>query len=268
MRDRLALHTWTLDSTPLADVLRIASATGWNAIELRRVDFERARRAGQSADQVLELVRAAGLPVAAVGSVFGWMFAEGDERTRLMGAIDESCGWAAALDCPIVMSPVDFTAGSVRQAGERLREVGDIAARHGVRFALELQSPAAQFKTLASVREVVALAEHPSCGLLLDTYHIQRTTGGLRDYEDIGLNEIVYVQYSDVPDAPLPTGTPIDRLPPGRGTVPFREVFRVLATRGYTGYLSYEAPNPAAWQRPPEAVAREAAEATRALLPA
>jgi 2-keto-myo-inositol isomerase len=267
MRDRLALHTWTLDTTPLPDVLRIARETGWNAVELRRVDFERARKAGQSAEQVLDQVRVSSLPVAAIGAVFGWMFAEGEERARLFRAIDESCGWAAALDCPIVMSPVDFTRGSVRQAADRLREVGDIAAKHGVRFALELQSPSAQFKTLASVREVVALADHPNCGLLVDTYHVQRTTGGLRDYEDLSPDEIAYVQYSDVPDAPLPPGTPTDRLPPGRGTVPFREVFRILATKGYEGYLSYEAPNPDAWQSPPEEVAREAAEATRALLP-
>lgn len=268
MRDRLALHTWTLDATPLPDVLRITRETGWNAIELRRVDFERAARAGQSAEQVLELVRASGLPVAAVGAVFGWMFAQGDQREEKFRALDESCGWAAALGCPIVMSPVDFTAGSVRQAAERLRRVGDVAAQHGVRFALELQSPAAQFRTLANVREVVALADHPSCGLLLDTYHIQRTTGGLRDYEDVAPDEITYVQFSDVPDAPPPQGTAVDRLPPGRGTVPFRDVFRLLAAKGYDGYLSYEAPNPSAWQRPPEEVAREAAEATRALLPA
>ena len=38
----LALHTWTLESTPLADVLRIAHATGWDAVELRRRDLERA----------------------------------------------------------------------------------------------------------------------------------------------------------------------------------------------------------------------------------
>lgn len=35
---RLALHTWTLDSTPLTDVLRIARTVGWDAIELRRIE--------------------------------------------------------------------------------------------------------------------------------------------------------------------------------------------------------------------------------------
>src|SRR4051794_18437442 len=76
MRQRLALHTWTLETTPLADVLRIARETGWDAVELRRKDFERAFAAGWSTEQVLDLVRASGLPVAAVGVESGWLFAE------------------------------------------------------------------------------------------------------------------------------------------------------------------------------------------------
>jgi sugar phosphate isomerase/epimerase len=43
-------------------------------------------------------------------------------------------------------------------------------------------------------------------------------------------------------------------------------VFALLAEKGYAGYLSYEAPNPANAKRPPEDVAREAVQAVRALL--
>ena len=101
---RLALHTWTLDTTPLATVLSVARETGWDAIELRRLDFARAREAGQSAEEVLELVRASGLPVACVGVQVGWLLAEGAERAEILRAFDESCRWAAALGCSTVMS--------------------------------------------------------------------------------------------------------------------------------------------------------------------
>ena len=36
MSNPLALHTWTLDTTPLADVLTTVKFAGWDAIELRR----------------------------------------------------------------------------------------------------------------------------------------------------------------------------------------------------------------------------------------
>jgi hypothetical protein len=43
-------------------------------------------------------------------------------------------------------------------------------------------------------------------------------------------------------------------------------VLQLLAEKGYSGYLSYEAPNPLYWSRPPSDVAREAAAASRRLL--
>src|SRR4030095_16130329 len=106
-KNALALHTWTLDTTPLADLLRIARATGWDALELRRLDFVRAAEAGVSGEQVIDLVRASGLPVACVGVEFGWMGATGEERQRRLTVFDEQCTRAAALGCPLVMSPVD-----------------------------------------------------------------------------------------------------------------------------------------------------------------
>jgi 2-keto-myo-inositol isomerase len=78
---------------------------------------------------------------------------------------------------------------------------------------------------------------------------------------------MAYVQFSDVPERGLEPGKALDRLPPGRGSVPFKEIFASLERKGYRGFMSYEAPNPAAWARPAEDVAREALEATRAVLP-
>lgn len=267
MKDRLALHTWSLDSTPLAEVLPIAARTGWNAIELRRVDFERAAEAGQTEQQVLDLVRQSGLPVASVGAVFGWMFAGRTEAAELLTEIEAACRRAAALDCQTVMSPVDFGTGDLLQAADRLRQVGDLAARHGVRFALEHQSGAEQLNRLALARELVARANHPSCGLLVDAYHLHRGGESPADLADLRPPELAFVQYSDVPRQGLVPGETRERLPPGQGQVPFAEFFQAIAASGYVGYLSYEGPNPAAWERDPEQVAREAVEATRALLP-
>lgn len=268
MSKGLALHTWTLDTTPLADVLRIARRTGWDAIELRRIDFARAAEAGQSAAAVLDLVRKSGLSVACVGVELGWMFAEGAERQRLLRAVAESCRWAAGLQCQTVMSPVDRGRGDSDRAVASIREVGDLAARHGVRLALEFNSQAEQLNTLDRVREVVTHAAHPHCGLLVDSYHLQRSGGNPRVLRDLAPEEIAYVQYSDVPRDGLRPGMTTDRLPPGKGIVPFAEFFQVLGERRYQGYLSYEAPNPSSWARDPEEVAREALQATRAVLPA
>lgn len=260
----LALHTWTLDTTPLADVLRIARDTGWDAVELRRIDFARAAEAGQPEEAVLDLVRRSGLRVACVGAQSGWMFAEGDERRARLGDVADASRRAAALGCPMVMSPADTTTGPLARAAASLREAGDIAAAHGVRLAIEAGSQSQQLNTLARVREVLSAAGHPACGLLVDSYHLERSGERLRGLEDLRSEEVLYVQFSDVPPAVQP-GQVLDRLPPGHGVVPFREFFSAIDRIGYRGDASYEAPNPAAWSRPPADVAREALEAARAL---
>ena len=60
-KNALALHTWTLDTTPLADLLKIVRSTGWDAVELRRLDWERADKAGQPASAVVDQAKASGL---------------------------------------------------------------------------------------------------------------------------------------------------------------------------------------------------------------
>ncbi len=268
MRDRLALHTWTLDTTPLAAALDAAKKAGWNAVELRRIDFTRCFEKGMTNAQVLDLVRAAGLKVACIGTESGLIFAKSAERERLMNVLDETCANAAALGCDLVMvAPGQNPPGPIAEAAASFRAGGDIGKKHGVRIALEFSANHPAVNNLKSGAEIVALAAHPNCGLLLDTYHLERSGGGGRGFADYPAKNIFAFQFSDVPAGPPATASrPTDRLVPGKGTVRWREVFQLLKEKGYAGYLSYEAPNPGQWSRPPQDVAREAVEATRKLL--
>jgi len=268
MQNRLALHTWTLDTTPLADALRAAKKAGWDAVELRRIDFTRCFEKGMSNAQVLDLVRASGLKVACIGTEYGLIFAQGGERGRLLKVLDETCANAVALGCDLVMiAPGQNPPGDLGEAAANFRAGGEIAKKHGVRFALEFNSAHPVITNLQAGGEVVKLANHPNCGLLLDAYHMERSGSGGRGFESYPAERIFAFQFSDVPYAPPSTANrPTDRLPPGKGKVRWREVFQLLKEKNYQGYLSYEAPNPDHWSGPPEEVARAAVVATRKLL--
>jgi sugar phosphate isomerase/epimerase len=267
MQDRLALHTWTLDTTPLADALSAAKKAGWDAVELRRMDFTRCFEKGMTNAQVLDLVRKSGLKVACVGTEYGLIFAKGAERDRLLKALDETCANAVALGCDLVMiAPGQNPSGTLHEAAANFRAGGEIAKKHGVRFALEFNSQHDVINRLEAGREVVELAGHPNCGLLLDAYHLERSGGGGRGFESFPAERIFAFQFSDVPAGAAAVRRPTDRLPPGKGKVRWRDVFQLLREKNYRGYLSYEAPNPDYWSRPPEEVAREAVAATRKLL--
>ncbi len=269
LTDRLALHTWSLDTTPLAGALSAAQAGGWNAMELRRIDFTRCFENGMTNDQVIALVRESGMKVAVLGTEYGLIFSQRDESRRLFDVLEETCRNAVALGCDMIMIAPGQNSGSIRQAAANFRMAGEVVGRHGLRIALEFNSVHDVINSLEVGREIVSLADHASCGILLDAYHMERSGSGGRGFEDVSRKEIFTFQFSDVPDEPLPADKrPTDRLIPGEGRVRWKEVFGLLIEKGYDGWMSYEGPNPKLWARPPAEVASEAALATRRLLAA
>jgi 2-keto-myo-inositol isomerase len=265
---RLALHTWTLDTTPLATALDAARTAGYDAVELRRIDFKRCFEAGMDNAAVLDLIRKGGIKVGILGVEYGWLFATGDESRRLFQVFRETCQNAVALDCDMLMSAPGQISAPIKQAIVHLRTAGDIAAEFGLKLAIEFNSQHDVLNSLQVQRELIAGAGKPNCGLLLDAYHLTRSGAGGRGFEDVPGKDIFVFQYSDVPAQPVPSGVrrPTDRLAPGKGIVKWREMLGLLAEKGYTGYLSYEAPNPDLWARSPYEVAREGVELTRELL--
>ena len=266
--NRIGLHTWTLDTTPLPDVLRIARETGYNAVELRHADFVRCIETGMTNEQVLDMIRASGLVVSCVGLETGMLFAQGAEAKRLFDSMDVMCGRAAALGCEVMMvAPGSNPATNVKDAARNFATGCDIAQKHGLLCALEFGSRHPVVNRLAVAREIVALADKPNAGLLIDTYHAQCVGDGGRGFEDVPAQEIVAFQFSDAPPGPLVMDGPaLDRLAPGKGVVQWREVLQLLVEKGYDRYINYEAPNPALWSRPPEEVAREGVTQIRALI--
>ena len=266
--NRIGLHTWTLDTTPLPDVLRIARETGYNAVELRHADFVRCIESGMTNKQVLDMIRASGLVVSCVGLETGMLFAQGAEAKRLFDSMHVMCGRAAALGCEVMMvAPGSNPATNVKDAARNFATGCDIAQKHGLLCALEFGSRHPVVNRLAVAREIVALADKPNAGLLIDTYHAQCVGDGGRGFEDVPAQEIVAFQFSDAPPGPLVMDGPaLDRLAPGKGVVQWREVLQLLVEKGYDRYINYEAPNPALWSRPPAEVALEGVTQIRALI--
>jgi sugar phosphate isomerase/epimerase len=264
---RLALHMWTIDTTPLAEGLAAAKQGGFDAVELRRTDFKRCFDAGMNNTQVLELIKKSGIPVGVLGVEYGWLFATDEESQRLFKVFRESCENAIALNCKMLMSAPGQISGPIPQAIEYLKRAGDIAGEYGLKLAIEYNSQHDVLNSLPVLQSLIEGADKPNCGYLIDAYHFQRSGYGGASFKDLPNDKIHCFQYSDVSPNPV-TGVrrPTDRLAPGKGIVKWREVLDLLFQKGYTGYLSYEAPNPELWARPPLEVAREGVALTRKLL--
>jgi sugar phosphate isomerase/epimerase len=268
LQDRIGLHTWTVDTTPLADVLRVAREAGYAAVELRYIDYKRSIEGGMSREQYLDLVRSSGMKVAVMGIENGIIFSQGDERERLLNSFEVTCTNAVALGCDTLMiSPGRNTPTTVQEGGANYRRAGEIALKHGLKLALEFNSRHPVLNCTEVAREIVGLAGLPNGGLLLDAYHLHCSGATGRGFEAVPVEEILAFQFSDAPPGPpSKVWTALDRLPPGKGAVDWSGVFGLLGEKAYAGYINYEAPNPAQWSRPADEVAREGITATRELI--
>src|SRR5436190_22328496 len=182
---RLALHMWTIDTTPLATALDAARIAGFDAVELRRTDFKRCFDAGMSNAQVITLIRNSGIPVGVLGVEYGWLFASGDESKRLFKVFRESCEDAVALGCTMLMSAPGPVAGPIPDAIKYLCQAGDIAAEYGLRLAIEFNSQHPVLNSLAVLRELLDGAQKKNCGYLIDTYHFARSGAGGRGFKSV-----------------------------------------------------------------------------------
>lgn len=266
---RLALHTWTIDTTPLGNALKAIKYSGYDAVELRRTDFKRCYETGMSNDDVVKMVKDSGVKVAVLGVEYGWLFATGAESKRIFEDFHVSCQNAVAIGCPQLMSAPGPIVGSLKSAVGHLKTAADIAGEYGLKLSIEFNSQHANLNSVETQRDLVTAAGKKNVGLLLDAYHLARSGRPGRGFEDVPGEDIMHFQFSDLSANPVTSIKPAtDRLMPGMGVNRWDDVFDLLFEKGYTGHLSFEAPNSDQWERPPEEVCKEGINLTQKLLQA
>lgn len=118
---------------------------------------------------------------------------------------------------------------------ETLKRACGILEPHGLVMVLEplntLRNHPGMFLTTAPQAYLVCKAvASPSCKILYDIYHQQITEGNLIPNIDDTWSEIAYVQAGDHPG----------RREPGTGEINYRNVFRHVHSKGFTGIVGME----------------------------
>ena len=91
----------------------------------------------------------------------------------------------------------------------------------------------------------------------MDPFHILRGGSPLDDIAKIPGDKVAIWHWNDVPDTkPVRQQTDADRVLPGDGVGPLKEIEQQALAQGYQGYVSLELFNPALWEEEPEFVAR------------
>lgn len=115
---------------------------------------------------------------------------------------------------------------------DAMRAGAEIFEPHGLIMVLETLSDTPEL-FLQKTNETYAVCKavkSPSCKILYDIYHMQRTEGDLIKTIDRCWDEIAYIQIGDNPGRKEPT----------TGEINYKNLFKHLHTKGYKGVMGME----------------------------
>jgi sugar phosphate isomerase/epimerase len=155
---------------------------------------------------------------------------------KLFDIFESYCAKAATLGCSGLFTSVHAGQMPLEEAYQRLRRIGDIAARFGIRIGMETHPDLCENGGKAA--QTMAAISHPSVGVNYDTANVYYYNHNINTVEEArkAARHIVSVHLKDTMG-----GYNDGNFPDfGKGVVDFAGVFRVLNGAGFTGPFTME----------------------------
>ena len=132
--------------------------------------------------------------------------------------------------------------GGVDRAAADFRELGERAAKRGLRIGFEALAWGRHISDYRDAWEVVRRADHPAVGLVLDSFHAFARRTDLKPLAAIPGDRIFLVQLADAPwlEMDALSWSRHFRCFPGQGDLPLVDFMAAVETTGYDGELSLE----------------------------
>ncbi len=146
-------------------------------------------------------------------------------------------------DLMLICSNVSqISLGGIDRAANDFHELGERAAKHGLRVGYEALAWGRHISDHRDAWEVVRRADHSNVGIILDSFHTLSRKIDPNSIRSIPGDKIFIVQLADAPlfDMDLLYWSRHFRNMPGEGDLPVVDFMRAVAATGYSGPLSLE----------------------------
>ena len=229
-------------SGDLREKLAAIAATGFDGVEIFENDF--LAFDGSPAD-VGRMVRDHGLEITLFQPFRDFEGMPEPQRGRTFDRAERKFDLMAELgtDLMLVCSNVSPLAlGGIDRAAADFRELGERAARRGLRVGYEALAWGRHVNDHRDAWEIVRRADHASIGLILDSFHTLARKTDPNSIRSIPGDRIFIVQLADAPriEMDLLYWSRHFRNMPGQGDLPVTDFMRAVAATGYAGTLSLE----------------------------
>ncbi|MCZ6679759.1 MAG: sugar phosphate isomerase/epimerase [Candidatus Poribacteria bacterium] len=263
----LALNASTIRPAGLMDKIRIASETGYEAIELWNDELIAYEQAGGTLAEVKRALDDHGLSVPTVIALHGWFDTTGAEHQQAIEEAKRRMAQAAAVGAPYSIASPPRGVADLQLGGRHYRELLELGGEFGVKPAMEFLGFVAGVNQVRHAWEVITVADHPDSTIVLDPFHIFRGGGATDDMRGIPASKIAVFHFNDAPASPpREQQTDADRVYPGDGILDLRQMISILEEVGYHGVISLELFNPNYWKEDPREVARIGLEKMKAAI--
>jgi sugar phosphate isomerase/epimerase len=264
------LNTSTIRGQKLSLVqeVEVAARAGYQGIEPWATELEQHVKQGKSLKDLGKLVRDRGLVVADVIAFAEWIVDDDARRRKGFEDAKRVMGMCQEVGCLHLAAP---PAGATNQPGldlfraaERYADLCKLGESVGVTPVMEMWGFSKNVHRLSEAVLVAMESGFPNACVLPDVYHFYKGGSDPRGLRLLNKDAIGILHVNDYPAKDRKTITDADRVYPGEGVAPLKDLFRDLRAIGYRGMLSLEVFNRDYWRQDALAVAVTGLEKLRA----
>ncbi|MBO3761547.1 sugar phosphate isomerase/epimerase and 4-hydroxyphenylpyruvate domain-containing protein [Ciceribacter sp. L1K22] len=239
--------------------LSAIAGAGFDGIEIFENDFLAFDR---SPADVGKMVRDQGLTVSLFQPFRDFEGMPEPFRSRNFDRAERKFDLMAELGTDLMLicsnaSPVSL--GGIDRAADDFRELGERAAKRGLRVGYEALAWGRHINDHRDAWEIVRRADHPSIGLILDSFHTLARKIDVNSIRAIPGDRIFIVQLADAPliEMDLLYWSRHFRNMPGEGDLPVTAFMQAVSATGYDGFLSLEIFNDQFRGGSPQAISKD-----------
>ncbi|HTE32974.1 MAG TPA: sugar phosphate isomerase/epimerase family protein [Chryseolinea sp.] len=269
---RLSLNTSTISGQKLGveKYIDIAARAGYDCVELWTGDIKEYLAKGGTLKALKKLLDDSKVPVVDAIGFAPWMVDDEEQRTAGMKQMREEMEMMAALGCPRIAAP---SAGvkpeeqlDMFKVGERFTKLIALGRETGVIPQLEFWG-SSKFFHLGQVMMASIAANDPGVRILADVYHLHRGGSGFEGLKMIDGSLIEIFHFNDYPNTiPREKLEDKDRIYPGDGVAPLKQILTDLKNMKGPKILSLELFNREYWSQDPLSVAKTGLEKMRKVI--
>jgi len=226
----------------LDEKLKTIAAAGFEAVEIFENDFT---CFDGSARDVARMCGDLGLRICALQPFRDFEGLPEPQRSQAFRRAEKKFDLMAELgtDLLLVCSNVSPLAlGGIDRAADDLHELGERAAKRGLRVGFEALAWGRFVNDYRDAWEIVRRANHPAIGIILDSFHTLAPGFPVSPIAAIPGDKIFLVQLADAPqlDLDVLSWSRHFRCFPGQGNLPVADFMKAIDATGYKGPLSLE----------------------------